>query len=96
MESVTNQRLYEAGSRFNQELADIEDIANKIKSGQLVARDNAPNPKVLTGSLYSASQYVGFNANLVRLIFIIATLATGFWPGVILYIILAFFLPKKS
>ncbi|MCK6158340.1 PspC domain-containing protein [Moraxella osloensis] len=96
MDSETNQRLYEAGSRFNQELADIKDIANKIKSGQLVARDNAPNPKVLTGSLYSASQYVGFNANLVRLIFIIATLATGFWPGVILYIILAFVLPKKS
>lgn len=95
MDSDTNQRLYETGSRFNQELADVEEIANKIKSGQLIVKNNAPNPKVLTGSLYSASQYVGFNANVVRLIFVIATLATGFWPGVILYIILAFVLPKK-
>lgn len=95
MDADTKERLYSVGSKLNSELADIEDFSTKLSNGQLIVK-NKPADHVVTGSLYSVSEYLGFNANIVRILFVIGTFLSGFWLGVILYIILAVVMKKKQ
>jgi len=43
--------------------------------------------RIVGGVIAGAAQHLGVSVDLARLAFVIATLLTGFWPGVIVYAI---------
>ncbi len=51
---------------------------------------------VITGVLSGLSEYFGFNVNIVRLIYVLLTMFTTVFPGVIIYVVLAFIMPEKN
>lgn len=50
---------------------------------------------MLSGVLAGLSQYFGWEATLVRLLFIVFVIFTGFFPGVLVYFIAWFVMPTK-
>ncbi|HJG84886.1 MAG TPA: PspC domain-containing protein [Weissella thailandensis] len=53
------------------------------------------NDRVLSGVLGGISEYFDLDASLVRLLFVAATLFTGFFPFVFIYIIAVFIMPDS-
>jgi phage shock protein C len=51
---------------------------------------------VISGVLSGLSEYLNMDVTLVRIIYLALTLFTTVFPGVILYIIMAFIMPDKS
>lgn len=49
--------------------------------------------KVLTGLLGGVAQYVGIDSTLVRVLFMIALVLSGFFPFGVMYIIAYFMVP---
>ena len=49
----------------------------------------------LTGVLGGVSEYLGLDPSLVRIVYVIVTILTGFVPGIFLYIIMAFVVPVE-
>ncbi len=51
---------------------------------------------VVSGVLSGIAQYFKLDVTLVRVVYLVLTLFTTFFPGVILYIVMAFVMPDKS
>ena len=51
---------------------------------------------VISGVLSGIAQYFKLDVTLVRVVYLVLTLFTTFFPGVILYIVMAFVMPDKS
>ncbi len=51
------------------------------------------NNKMLSGVLAGVAEYFEVDPTLIRLIFVVLTAMTGFFPGVIAYIIAAWIMP---
>ncbi len=51
---------------------------------------------VLSGVLSGLAQYLNWDVTLVRIAYVALTLFTTFFPGLILYIIMAVVMPDKS
>ncbi|WP_335871598.1 PspC domain-containing protein [Bacillus sp. 2205SS5-2] len=51
--------------------------------------------KVVFGIIGGLSKKLGMNATLLRIIFAVLVFATGFFPIVFIYIILAWIIPKE-
>jgi phage shock protein C len=51
---------------------------------------------VLSGVLSGVAQYLNIDVTIVRVVFLCLTLFTTFFPGLILYIIMAIIMPDKS
>ncbi len=66
-------------------------MADKVKK---VFRD--PDNKVVFGLLGGLGEYFKIDPVLLRLSFVLVVVLTGFFPGVIFYIIGAFITPQKS
>ncbi len=52
--------------------------------------------KQLSGVCSGIAKYLGWPSFLVRILFLIATVSTGIWPGIIAYILLTVFMPKDD
>lgn len=52
--------------------------------------------KVLSGVLGGAAESFNMNATLLRILFVLLVLATGIFPGVVLYVIAAVALPESG
>lgn len=52
--------------------------------------------KKLTGVLGGLSEYLGMDASLVRILFVVALLFTGFFPMGIIYLISIFLIPEET
>ncbi|MBU7594637.1 PspC domain-containing protein [Metabacillus halosaccharovorans] len=52
--------------------------------------------KKLTGVLGGLSEYLGMDASLVRILFVIVLLFTGFFPMGIIYLISIFLIPEET
>ncbi|MFC7785880.1 MULTISPECIES: PspC domain-containing protein [unclassified Rossellomorea] len=50
----------------------------------------------LSGVIGGLSRYVGIDATILRVIFIILLIPTGFFPLVVVYALLAFVLPHEE
>ena len=53
----------------------------------------ASTDKMLAGVCGGIAQYLNMDPTLVRLLFVLITLGTGFIPGIISYIVMAFVVP---
>ncbi|MCL5784948.1 MAG: PspC domain-containing protein [Patescibacteria group bacterium] len=51
--------------------------------------------KVLAGVFGGLSEYLNFDATILRLAWVLITAFTGFVPGIVVYIIAAAIIPKK-
>ena len=51
--------------------------------------------KKIFGVAGGFAEYFETDSTLIRLLFVLITLATGFVPGILTYIIAAFIIPKK-
>lgn len=51
---------------------------------------------VISGVLSGIAQYFKLDVTLVRVVYLVLTLFTTFFPGVLLYIVMAFVMPDKS
>ncbi|MEX2028154.1 MAG: PspC domain-containing protein [Candidatus Curtissbacteria bacterium] len=51
--------------------------------------------KVFAGVMGGAGEYFGVDPTILRLVFVILVIFTGFFPGVLLYIISIFIIPQK-
>jgi phage shock protein C len=49
----------------------------------------------LTGVLGGVSEYLGLDPSLVRIVYVIVTILTGFVPGIFLYFMMAFIVPVE-
>lgn len=49
----------------------------------------------LTGVLGGVSDYLGLDPSLIRIVYVIVTILTGFVPGIFLYLIMAFVVPVE-
>lgn len=52
--------------------------------------------RVIAGVLGGLADYIGIDANLLRLIWIVLTAITGFIPGIVAYILAALIIPQES
>lgn len=52
--------------------------------------------KKLTGVLGGLSEYTGMDASLLRILFVVALIFTGFFPLVIIYLISIFIIPEET
>jgi phage shock protein C len=55
-----------------------------------------PKDKVLTGLFGGMGEYLGIDPVILRLTFLFIVVLTGFFPGVIFYILGAVITPKKA
>lgn len=53
------------------------------------------NQKVLSGVIGGFANYINFDATILRLLYVLITLFTGFFPLVIFYIIAAVIMPSE-
>lgn len=54
------------------------------------------NNKMLAGVCAGLAEYFGMDATIVRLVYALLTIFTAGFPGVLLYIIASFVIPKKQ
>ncbi|HZH60945.1 MAG TPA: PspC domain-containing protein [Metabacillus sp.] len=52
--------------------------------------------KKLSGVLGGLSEYLGMDASLVRILFVVAFLFTGFFPLGIIYVVSIFLIPEET
>ncbi|PMC33989.1 hypothetical protein CJ195_25705 [Bacillus sp. UMB0899] len=52
--------------------------------------------KKLTGVLGGLSDYIGMDASLLRILFVVALIFTGFFPMGIIYLISIFIIPEET
>jgi len=52
--------------------------------------------KKISGVLSGVAEYFNLDATLIRLIFILLAVFTGFFPAVLVYLIAALIMPPKS
>ncbi len=52
--------------------------------------------KKLTGVLGGLSEYIGMDASLLRILFVVASIFTGFFPLVLIYLISIFIIPEET
>ncbi len=52
------------------------------------------NDRMLAGVCGGLGEYFNVDSNLIRVIWVIITVFTGFLPGIIVYILLWFILPQ--
>ncbi len=55
-----------------------------------------PNDKIIFGICSGVAQYLGWDKTIVRIIFVLLLLVTGFFPITILYIIAYFIMPVNN
>ena len=55
-----------------------------------------PNDKIIFGICSGVAQYLGWDKTIVRIIFVLLLLVTGFFPITILYIIAYFIMPVDN
>ena len=53
------------------------------------------NDKIISGVLGGVGEYMGIDSTLIRIVWLLSLALTGFVPGVILYVVATFVLPKK-
>ena len=51
--------------------------------------------KVLTGLLAGVGDFFNIDPNIVRMIFLLFVIVTGFVPGLVIYVVIALIVPKK-
>lgn len=51
--------------------------------------------KVLAGVLGGLGEYLGIDPTVLRLIYLLLTVFTGFFPGIIAYILAIFIIPPR-
>jgi phage shock protein C len=51
--------------------------------------------KKLSGVCGGLAEYMNVDATIVRLLYVFLTLFTGFFPGIILYVVAALIAPKE-
>ncbi|MCH7578269.1 MAG: PspC domain-containing protein [Chloroflexi bacterium] len=51
--------------------------------------------KKLLGVLGGVADYTGLDPSLIRIVYVIATILTGFVPGIFLYVVMAFVVPRE-
>ena len=49
----------------------------------------------LLGVLGGVADYIGLDSSLVRLVYVIVTILTGFVPGIFLYLVMGFVVPRE-
>ena len=52
--------------------------------------------KVLAGVLGGIGEYFGIDPTVLRIIWILVVVFTGFMPGIVAYILMALLIPKRS
>jgi phage shock protein C len=53
------------------------------------------NDVKLTGVLGGWAEYMGLDPSLVRIVYAIGTILTGFIPGILLYLLMAVIVPRQ-
>jgi phage shock protein C len=51
---------------------------------------------VIAGVLGGMGTYFNIDPNILRILFVLFVIATGFFPGIFAYIIAAIFIPKET
>ena len=51
--------------------------------------------KILTGVIGGVGEYFDIDATLLRIVWLVAVVFTGFVPGIIVYIVAAVIVPRK-
>lgn len=54
----------------------------------------SPYNKILGGCLAGIGEYFGWDVTLVRIIFVLITLATGIFTGIIIYTVMFILMPE--
>ncbi|HBT19727.1 MAG TPA: hypothetical protein DEA52_06685 [Clostridiaceae bacterium] len=54
-----------------------------------------PNRKMISGVLAGFSDYLGIDVTLLRIAYVLLSITTDAFPGLILYIVLAILMPEK-
>ena len=54
----------------------------------------SPYNKILGGCLAGIAEYFGWDATLVRIVFVLITLATGIVTGIVIYAVLFILMPE--
>lgn len=54
------------------------------------------NDKKISGVCGGIAEYFDIDANIVRIIWLIITLASGIAPGIVVYVVSAFLIPKRN
>ncbi len=49
----------------------------------------------LFGVMGGLADYFGFDASLIRIVYVIVTILTGFVPGIFLYLVMGFVVPVE-
>ena len=52
--------------------------------------------KVLFGVFGGLGEYLHFDATILRIIYVFVTAFSGFFPGIVAYIVAALIIPKKN
>jgi phage shock protein C len=56
------------------------------------SRDN----KVIAGVLGGLAEYLGLNATLLRIVYVVVSIASVAFPGIVVYLILWLVIPKQA
>ncbi len=51
--------------------------------------------KRLLGVLGGVADYTGLDPSLIRIVYVIVTILTGFFPGILLYLVMALVVPRE-
>ena len=95
MDYDTQQFFNKTSRDISKEKNNIDSTAEKVSSNELTTTSESSGG-FITGSLYSLSEHTGINLAFLRVVFVLGTWMTGFWAGIILYVVLAFIVPKKQ
>lgn len=53
------------------------------------------NDRMIAGVLGGVSEYLNLDPSLVRIVYVLVTVLTGFVPGIFLYLLLAIIVPAQ-
>lgn len=85
IESKAQDYIVEAVSHFGKEKNDIEKIASRARGSNRLPTVRKPDKPVVGGVFYAIGDKTGMNSSYLRVGYVIAALATGFWPLIVLY-----------
>jgi len=85
IEGKAKDYITEAVTHFNNEKNDIEKIASQPRGSNRLPVVRKPDKPMAGGVFYALGEKTGMNSNYMRVGYVIAALATGVWPLVVLY-----------
>ncbi len=88
LEDEAENYILDSYNYISKEQKDLQNLVKRVSHGQYLPATQGAAKPAIGGVLYMVSQLTGVNLDFLRIGYVIATLVTGLWPLVILYVVL--------